>query len=660
MQCAAQNIGSQTCGEVTVNMMDLKLSKKKLLYRWCAWFFCGNIFIFWLIGLNYLPVDFSHQFQQELGVLNDYEKSIVISFSVITYLSQLALLAIIPCLFIIPLIVVLPVRYCIFIISIVIANIIVISLVVDTIIYNLYRFHLNGIILKLVMNSLVEFAARGVNEQLFGFAFGEYLFGFILLSLIFFIEWVYAYQLWHNVIIKEKFRGWGKWFAIFLGVCIYLSYSTIVLSTNKLIYRVCIDATRFLPVYHTMLENLNLVDSNTFLLKRQSQSYLVPLPQPNSKLQYPIHPLQPAVTKNPLNLIIIVIDAWRFDMLTPETTPHVFKFAKRAFVFNHHLSGGNATAPGIFSLFYGIPATYWESMEAQHRGPILIDELLKKNFEMGIFSSASLKLPNFSQTVFQSIKNLSTSTVGDTPYKRDQRITNAFKQFIARIANNKKLFFSFIFYDAAHTYCGFDEDLKPFKPVVKQCTRFLFNNKSDPIPYLNRYKNALLLVDLQIKKVLDLLESQHLLDKTVVIITGDHGEEFNDNHSGYLGHASNFSPYQIQTPLIVYWPGKKPQIFTHYTSHVDIAPTLLTHLLGSHSFSKDYSVGTDLFDKKNRPFFIVGSYVDFGIVEPNQITTIYPGGRFKIESTNYLINSTPTFHAAIMKQVLADLRRFYK
>jgi membrane-anchored protein YejM (alkaline phosphatase superfamily) len=39
-----------------------------------------------------------------------------------------------------------------------------------------------------------------------------------------------------------------------------------------------------------------------------------------------------------------------------------------------------------------------------------------------------------------------------------------------------------------------------------------------------------------------------------VIVTSDHGEEFNDTGKNYWGHNGNFSPYQVAVPLLVRGP----------------------------------------------------------------------------------------------------------
>ncbi len=49
----------------------------------------------------------------------------------------------------------------------------------------------------------------------------------------------------------------------------------------------------------------------------------------------------------------------------------------------------------------------------------------------------------------------------------------------------------------------------------------------------NRYSNSAHWVDVQLGRIYQYLREQNLLDNTVVIVTGDHGEEFMEK--GVLG-----------------------------------------------------------------------------------------------------------------------------
>lgn len=677
-----------------MNIEDLtptKTNKKNKLeiLHWVTWFFASNILLFWLIGLRYLP-SLSWLFQNEyLSILTNTDRFTLLVYLAFSYLGYLAVLLFIPFLLMSIVTLIFGNRLFSISLSIILATVSVCLLISDTIVYNLFHFHINYIILDLVINS-------AKNEQNFlnlsGF---EIALGLVIVLLILILEYIFATFLENHFIkLRKQERQLGQeiqvqeiqkkpkiiYFAVFIILCLLIAYSVYIPSTINL-YRggawadrsfnhALIEASRILPYFNNTLGWLLPSKQGKIALDRIFEHKIVQPPEATQALQYPLEPLQFNKTNQPFNLVMIVIDAWRFDMLTPDVTPTLYEFSKKAWVFNNHFSGGNATGPGIFSLFYGLPATYWTAMKVEHLGPVLIDALLKQNYQTNILVSAGLLLPNFKDSVFQKIKNLKLSIPGNDPYQRDINITENFKIFINNLPaksqadTNAQPFFSFLFYDSSHSYCQINNDLMPFTPAIKTCNRFNLSNKTDPLPYLNRYKNSLLLVDTLIKQVLDTLRAQHLLENTVVIITGDHGEEFNDNKLGYFGHTSNFTKYQLQTPLIVYWPGDAPKTIDYQTSHYDIPVTLMEKLLGCQSKADLYSIGHSLLENKFSPYYLVSSYIGFGVVEENkdQIITVFPSGDFQITQLNgQPINETEhALDPKMMEDAWQVLKKFYK
>ncbi len=628
--------------------MEVLATPKKYLLRWCGWFFLGNAILFCLIGLHYL----SAVLPSALSLLTLYGKKVMSLFLVLAYLGQLSFLAFIPYIFIAPCILFFPACRFIFLLAIVIAGFAASLLIIDTFIFVLYRFHLNGILFSFIMT------AR--NEQVLDFSWHETLFTALVILGVFFVEWVLALVLWHQVILKNKFLGVGKSITLFLSVCLYSSLLMILFSLNHPMNRMLISASRFLPFYENMLGLMLPGKEGLVAIERMGETHFLQPQQASQPLRYPLEVMQSGVVKHPLNLVIIVIDTWRADMLNADVAPFISQFAKKSWVFQQHYSGGNSTGPGIFTLFYGIPSLYWSSMQAQHQGPVLIDALLQNQYQMGIFSSETLREPPMNETVFRAVKNLRLETPGNTPYERDRSITREFDDFIGQAAMTGKPFFSFLLYNSVHSYCAFDEDLKPLQPAVTVCNRMQLNDSTDPVPYLNRYKNAILLIDKQVEHVIETLAAKNLLENTVVMVTADHGEEFNDNHLGYWGHASNFTHYQVQTPMIVYWPGSKPAVFTHETSHYDVAPTLMRRLLGDRTPFAKYSIGKDLLDVNSSPYLIVGSYIDFGIVERDRITTIFPVGNFEIDHLDGRPIVDAKLDLPVVKDVFLEMRKYYK
>ena len=55
--------------------------------------------------------------------------------------------------------------------------------------------------------------------------------------------------------------------------------------------------------------------------------------------------------------------------------PNVMAFAEQHSMFSNHVSGGNATQPGLFSIFYSIPGSYWTAAMSQEKSPVLMELL---------------------------------------------------------------------------------------------------------------------------------------------------------------------------------------------------------------------------------------------------------------------------------------------
>jgi arylsulfatase A-like enzyme len=93
------------------------------------------------------------------------------------------------------------------------------------------------------------------------------------------------------------------------------------------------------------------------------------------------------------------------------------------------------------------------------------------------------------------------------------------------------------------------------------------------------YSGEVRFVDEYVGRLLDTLEEEGLLDRTAVIFTADHGEEFNEH--GYFLHGEvNLHHELTHVPLIVYWPGalEGGRRVPEPVSLCDIRPTILEAL----------------------------------------------------------------------------------
>lgn len=187
------------------------------------------------------------------------------------------------------------------------------------------------------------------------------------------------------------------------------------------------------------------------------------------------------------------------------------------------------------------------------------------------------------------------------------------------------------------------------------------DNNTDPTPFFNLYRNSVAEADSLIGVALNKLKEKDLLRNTVVIITGDHGQEFNENHNNYWGHASNYSQYQIGTPLIYYYPGCTPGKRNYRTTHYDISPTLLHDVLGVSNPPSDYSMGKYLEDPSPRDWHLVGHDLYYAFIRTDG-TIIEKQGSGNLKIMDRQMRPVPGYpmNPRQLQAVILNMNRFFK
>ncbi len=81
--------------------------------------------------------------------------------------------------------------------------------------------------------------------------------------------------------------------------------------------------------------------------------------------------------------------------------------------------------------------------------------------------------------------------------------------------------------------------------------------------------------DAGIARLMEMLEERNLAEKTLVVITSDHGEEFFEH--GEFGHRKNLYDTTLRIPLIFWRPGLVPQgkVIERQVRITDVMPTIL-------------------------------------------------------------------------------------
>jgi arylsulfatase A-like enzyme len=120
----------------------------------------------------------------------------------------------------------------------------------------------------------------------------------------------------------------------------------------------------------------------------------------------------------------------------------------------------------------------------------------------------------------------------------------------------------------------------------------------------------------------DELRDTGLLDKTLVVITSDHGEMLGDN-GGPLGHGWRVTPQLANVPLILMDPEKRGyRVNDAVGSQVDLLPTLLD-VLGLPLPVGELYQGQSLYAAQGREGreIYLNSYDEFAVIAGQEIHT---------------------------------------
>lgn len=521
-------------------------------------------------------------------------------------------------------------------------------LIIDSYVFDLYRFHINGFVLELILGDSAS--------DIFVFDWTLYLkligivIAFVILPFI------------GCIFISIKYYTNIKACKITI-LCLLCSFSIVVSHLGYAVARATghigiQKSATMLPLFfplsaNSLLTKLGIITPNSI----DNLSYN----QTSTDLQYPLHPIEVDNKTVPqYNIIYITIDSWNPSTFDSIVTPNIYKFAHKGQIFNKHLSSNNGTRGSLFGMFFGLSFTYETEFSISKMSPLFIDRLLDLNYDIHVFPSACFTNPPFHEIIFRRVPGIATKTKGETPFDRDNNITHSFVDFIKN-KNDQKPFFSFIFYDLPHAISIPERYRKQFQPSW-DCPKYLeLSNSIDRKPFFNLYKNCVYYTDELIGEVLNNLEREGMLENTIVVITGDHGQEFNENKKNYWGHGGNYSKWQIQIPLIIYYPGiEGGKIYEHTTTHYDLSPTMLNRFLGVKNPSEDYSMGHDLWDTTKRFPHIVGDHVKYAFILDNVILKTGHTGTIDVTDLHLNSISRDSIDTKELQEAIKIKNKFYK
>jgi membrane-anchored protein YejM (alkaline phosphatase superfamily) len=476
----------------------------------------------------------------------------------------------------------------------------------DKFIYRMYGFHLNGFVWNLVFT-------RGGMESLGGsnstFAtFAAIIAGFVVLQIALLMAVLRFRRVQRFVTLALRRRAViattilivmaGVFERVTYGVSHLRSYGPVLAASSSFPF--------YIPTtFNSLAKRWGIEPAREPSMRVNVESMA---------LRYPLKPLKIEPPERPLNLVWLVSESLRYDMVDPEIMPFTHAFAQRSAWFHEHYSGGNGTRMGLFSMFYGLYGSYWFPFLADNRGPALMDVIIDAGYQMKMFTSARFTYPEFDRTIFARVPGKLLHEGDAQPkWRRDRENVDLILKFIAE-RDPARPFMTFMFFDGPHANYYFPKENIIRTPYAEDLNYATMDLEKDIELIKNRYINACNHLDGQIRRVVEYLEEKQLLDSTIVIITGDHGEEFMEK--GRWGHNSEFHDEQVRPPLVLWVPGREPVQVRHMTSHLDLPATLMP-LLGVKNPPEEYSLGRDLFSPTGREYTVIAGWDDVAYVSPD-------------------------------------------
>lgn len=290
------------------------------------------------------------------------------------------------------------------------------------------------------------------------------------------------------------------------------------------------------------------------------------------------------------DIFIIMTESTRQDAIAPEHAPFLSDFRDRECQpLGDTWAASNSTALSWYGLFHGVLPVFWAGDKASYvdkkelATPAWFDILDRAEYRMEVRTVCDLTYRNMGATSFGSREDLfkvySQSPEGEIhwkdyyeqiPKREKESFASALKSLQVSPSSGN---FHFIAVDSTHYGYRWDKDFKvPYDDYYEGSGVPSFPNDEEIASIKRRYHNSVAWVDYQVEEFVGELKRMNRYDDSVIIVTGDHGEEFYENGSWF--HSSSLLPAQTQVPLLIKWPKGMEAPAHPSASHLDLVPSL--------------------------------------------------------------------------------------
>ncbi|PHZ58410.1 DUF3413 domain-containing protein [Photobacterium leiognathi] len=518
------------------------------------------------------------------------------------------------------------------------------ALLLDTYAYQSVDLHLSPLVWDLLLSGdKTELNARW-----------QYL--FVVVPVIFLLELMCSEWVWRKL-RKLTRKHVGGPIAFVFGVCFLGSHLIYIWADANLYRPVTMQRSNFPFSYpmtaKTFMEKHGLLDRQEYAKRRAEQGV-----QNSELVRYPIQKLSFNDQGTGQNLMIIMVDSLRSDMITQTVMPNLSTFADQNLDFTDNYSSSNNDSTGVFGLLYGLPSGYANSIRAEKKSPILLNTLQNRGYRFGLFSGENFELPIYREAIFANTKLATTDSEHPDQLPSDAHAIKDWQHWFNQQKQGQP-WFSFLELTSVQQFKE-GEHYKPrFTPSLGS-NAINEEGVDSTLLLKNSYRNAAYHIDEMLGRVFADLKAKGVLNNTIVVIASNHGTEFNETGNNTWGSGSNYSKYQIKVPLIIHWPDHAAQEVTRLTSNLDVVPTVMESLLNVATAPSNYSSGVSLFDQNNnRRWILSGNDDDIVVVQKKQTTVVDKYGNYNVYDNNYQLKDEGKPKLSTLMQVMNELKRFY-
>ena len=292
------------------------------------------------------------------------------------------------------------------------------------------------------------------------------------------------------------------------------------------------------------------------------------------------------------HLVFIILDASRYDHFGYNgngdgMTPNIDALAETAQIFDSAIAAAPYTITSVSTLFSGLHPETHGVRKVTHKFPADLENM-PRAFKRSGFYTLALSGTKFTDRQYGLTRECDEVISLRDPEDKEQTLSRmrreAMEEGIKKAAESGKPVFIYTHFLPPHwpyhppgefnsRYIANARVKYPRSWQIKGLLdNYLFDEAADDLEvHHRRYMNNLAYGDHVTGELFDLLKQYGLYDDSLIVVTADHGEAFNEH--GHFGHNTTTYEEMIKLPMLVRVPGVEPRRIAQPIGLIDYFPT---------------------------------------------------------------------------------------